>query len=189
MSTPVRLILRALAALLPMLGSPSVLAACPDSIRAIDLEKYLVADYAPDPAQCLHPIRDGRTVQLFSVQYGDLDGDDQEEAVVRAQSCYMGTGGADISDVFKLECSSDGSDWSLARIPVEEVAYDEGPGRPRAAPWLKIEGKQLVSSSALYRFDASDPEPTWQRIVTYTWLDGRFAIESVVTRELDEDGS
>ncbi|MEM7581959.1 MAG: hypothetical protein AAF560_01145 [Acidobacteriota bacterium] len=133
----------------------------------------------PNPDDCgmdLGP--DNLPVDLKSVDYADLDGEPGEEVVVRAQTCFFFSGGADISEVLKLSCSEDG-EWTLAEIPVESVPCEIGPGRPRYAAKLYTDGSTLKSWVSLYRPTDINVEATWNRDVTYVLIDGVFKIRSI----------
>ncbi len=170
--------LKWLALFLSLAAAPA-LAECPESIRAIEWERYLSQREIPNPDDCMMDLGpDNLPVELKSVEYGDLDGEPGEEAVVRAQTCFF-PGSADISEVLKLRCSEDGEEWTLTEIPVEDVPYGHGPGRPRYTPRLTIDGARLKSSVALYRPAAPNFDPTWGRDVTYVLVDGVFKIESI----------
>ncbi len=71
-------------------------------IRNIHFEDVLNADVSiSHPEDCPPGAKPVRIVS-GSVQYGDLDGDGLEEAVIDAFSCDSGTAGADIFAVFKM---------------------------------------------------------------------------------------
>ena len=55
---------------------------------------------AEDADEC--PETDQQTPHIAHTDFGDLDGDGLEEAVVTAYSCLAGTGGVDLLAVFKL---------------------------------------------------------------------------------------
>ena len=158
---------------------------CPESIQDVDMERFLDEHDGVEAEDCLGPVSGGPTVDLKSVQYGELDGETGLEAVVRAQTCVMGTGGSDVSDVLKLHCAADGAGWSLNAIPVEKIPYGSGPGDPRYAAYLEVDGTHLRSSQTLYRDEDASVEPSWERLVTYTFDGERFKIESVTVRALE----
>ncbi|MEM7357370.1 MAG: hypothetical protein AAF657_41530 [Acidobacteriota bacterium] len=174
--------------LLACLATGPAAAECPESIRAIDWERYLSQREVPNPQDCMMDPGPGNlAVELKSVDYGELNGEPGEEAVVRAQTCFFFSGGPDISEVLALHCSEDGRGWTLTEIPVDVVPYEHGPGKPRYAPKLFIDGSRLRSWVSLYRRTDPNVEPTWSREVTYTLVDGVFKIESIEI-EGPEDG-
>ena len=64
-----------------------------------------------------------KPVIIGNVQYGDLNGDGSEEAVVDAFSCASGTGGADITAVFKLTSSGQLVRMPFPLYPSSTIAY------------------------------------------------------------------
>jgi len=106
---------------------------------------------------------------------------------VRAISCYMNSGGADISEVLTLTCSSDGS-WALESLDVEEVPYDFfSGGRRRGAPRLEVVAGGLTAKSFLYSSEASNLEPGWELEADYYFNGSAFEIERIEVSALGMD--
>jgi hypothetical protein len=74
-------------------------AASGGGIHAIDIEKFLDTHYAevdPELGNLEAECREGwDPIVSLTVQYGDLDGDGQDEAVYQGQTCVAGTAGID----------------------------------------------------------------------------------------------
>ena len=158
---------------------------CPPTIRDLDLEELLSRRHVPDPSECTFAPGTSRPVELHSVTYAELDDRPGEEAVVRAQTCFMNTGGADISAVYALRC--DGSSWSLVEIAIEESRPPADPGRQRSTPRLTVEAGSLVANVELYSPSSAVPE--WRRRTVYRHDGGRFVIDSSALTRFSEPGS
>lgn len=158
--------------------------ACPQSIAEVDLETYLSQLEVPEPGECTFDPRNGSPVTITATHYADLDGRSGDEVVVRAQTCFMNTGGADISRVLRLHCPGNGEPWSLVEIPVAPVPVSELPGQLRAAMWLEVTGATLQSTADLYAPESADSNPQWTVTATYQFIDGRFEVSTLLLKEL-----
>lgn len=168
-------------------GTSEAASACPESIRAVGLQKHLIERYVPDPERCLHRVPVEDSVELLSVEYGELDGEPGEEAVVRGMTCHTGSA-VDISKVFKLQCADDGNGWSLVSLPFEIPDRGRLPGEQRHTPVLAIDETRLTRTTSLYREgDPNSEGPSWESVATYLWRNDRFVVESISTKALEDN--
>lgn len=147
-------------------------------IRKVDFEKYLVMSMNLQE-QCAPVYPRDRWLSVDSIQYGDLNGDGKEEAVVRAFSCNSGTGGADILSVYSLNSFGELVELAMdiSRGIFEGKNVYEG---SRHSSWYKIENGKLVGVFGLYKEGDGNCCPTGgTRKVTYQWDGKKFVISKV----------
>lgn len=160
---------------------------CAVSMREIDLEVWLSKQEVPDPGDCTFDPGFGSPVMLTAVEYADLDHRPGDEAVVRAQTCFMNTGGADINRVLRLRCAPDGQSWSLEEIPVAPYSTLDLPGQPRSALWLEVHEGSLRGTVLLFAPESAR-EPRWKLVVGFRLAGNGFEIASETVEELASAG-
>ncbi len=107
------------------------------------------------------------------VLYGDLDGDGDDEAVVRATCAYGANGAEDTVQV-----------WSASGAPAPADRHDHrrAPTRwpttaasPRRFSTWRVDGDEVLVTYGVYDEDAPHCCPTGQAVVTYE-LDGGLSV-------------
>ena len=142
------------------------------TIRDLDLGAYL----AEREESALRDCPSQPALEVVAVAYADLDSDGSEEAVVEARTCWMGTGGLDISEVLKLGASGEIVPLQFAEDRLEGL--HEG---VQLTPRLRLEKGRLTRWWVMYPKSRSHPKSGWERRILYRWDGGRFAVESVKT--------
>jgi hypothetical protein len=153
-----------------------------DAIRGMDFGKAMneiaLAQDADDCAETDQP-----TPHIAQTEFGDLDGDGIEEAVVTAYSCLAGTGGVDLMAVFKL------SGGTLKRFPIDfdlEKPLPPFEGRDvstglRGHLGVKIRSGQLLLELPIYNpGDANCCPSGGLRQFILRWDGTKLALENVV---------
>jgi len=157
-------------------GACFVLSETEGSIRAIDFEQYLMPRALEAEELCGTTGQD--VLKIWDIEYADLDGDKKEEAIVEAQTCAMGQGGSDITEVYKL------TKMGLITLPIDRknekliipAEYERAGSRSYR---LDVRKGVLVTWYPVYRAGQgrSGPQLVWS--VTYKW-NGKAFIPSQV---------
>ena len=153
-----------------------------DTIRGVDFSKAMneiaVAEGADECAETDQP-----TPHIAQTDFGDLDGDGLEEAVVTAYSCLAGTGGVDLLAVFKL------SGGTLKRVAMDfdlEKPLPPFKGRDvatglRGHLGVKIRSGHLVLELPIYNpHDPNCCTSAGVRQFIFGWDGTKLALENVV---------
>jgi len=124
----------------------------------------------------------GKYLELVQTEFGDLDGDGQEEAAVTAYSCFAGTGGPDLYAVFRLN-----PDRKLIRLEFEpQKTAGRFKGKNfnvglRGKIWVLIENGRLIEEFPIFKEgDANCCASGGIRHLIYRWNGRKLALEDVV---------
>ena len=124
----------------------------------------------------------GKNLELVQTEFGDLDGDGQEEAAVTAYSCFAGTGGPDLYAVFRLN-----PDRKLIRLEFEpQKTAGRFKGKDfkvglRGKIWVLIENGRLIEELPIFKEgDANCCASGGIRHFIYRWNGHKLALEDVV---------
>ena len=158
------------------------------AIRAVDVRKMLDDNrfgFVPESemdelkAECANNGR--HLLDVGNLDYADLDGDGQEEAIYEGFTCMSGSGGMDFFGVVKLT-----KDGTLVDMPIEA---HEGPfqGRDvyhglRGHMTLTVQHGKLVETHPVYA-DEKECEACssgGQRLFVFHWDGNRFVLENVM---------
>jgi|SRR5580658_48322 hypothetical protein len=167
---------------LPQAAGPS------RAIRAVDVKKLLDDNtLGLVPASQMEEMKEdcadnGRDLlEVDKLEYADLDGDGQEEAIYEGFTCMSGTGGADFFGVVKLT-----REGKLVEMPIKP---HEGPlnGRDvyrglRGHMSLAVQNGKLVEVYPVYT-DEKECEACssgGQRRFIFHWDGSQFVLENVV---------
>lgn len=154
-------------------------------IRAVDLTKFLNPHYAevnPQLEELETECGEGqKPIQSIApFQYGDLDGDGEEDAVFMAFTCMSGTGGVDFYGVLKLL-----PDGKIVSLPIQDAPkrfkgrdpYHGLRGRTR----LEIHDKRLVQIFPTYPNDqACNNCSEGERKFVYRWDGHQFVLDDII---------
>lgn len=156
------------------------------SIRNVKLDQFLKAHLAelnPDLAhidtECgkdQEPIR-----HQALEQYGDLDSDGEEEALVQGNSCMSGTFGEDFYGVLKLM-----QDGKVGVLPINETIPKLFKGRPplegfRGKFLWKIEKSLLTEQFPVYAEDDPNASPSLgRRKLIFRWDGHQFVFDDMI---------
>jgi hypothetical protein len=121
-----------------------------------------------------------RIQSLAPVQYGDLDGDGQEEAAVEGWSCLSGNGGADFWGVLKLL-----PDGKITVLPIEPMPKAFKGRNPyeglRGHMRLDITRGQLMEIYPTYPNEhACNNCSEGERRFVYSWDGHQFALGDII---------
>ncbi|AVS73995.1 hypothetical protein [Paracidovorax cattleyae] len=146
-----------------------------DAIRKVDFSTYLLARDGLG-VQLIEEFCDRDPIRHIAVRYADLLGQGDEQAVVEATTCAMGTGGADITEVFRRL-----PDGRLASLPIDDTGYQGGDlyEGQRRTPRLEVRRGRLTRWFVRYGEGAEGGAPQIRRTITYRWSRDRFVIDSV----------
>jgi hypothetical protein len=158
------------------------------AIRAVDVKKLLEDNtYGLVPESEIEDLKtecgdNGRDLlQVANLDYADLDGDGQEEAIYEGFTCMSGSGGMDFFGIVKLT-----TDGKLVDMPIKP---HEGPfqGRDvyhglRGHMTLTVQNGKLVEAYPVYA-DEKECEACssgGERHFIFHWDGSRFVLENVV---------
>jgi hypothetical protein len=159
----------------------------PKNIHDVDVEKFLRTRYVEvDPSlqrleeEC--PPQGLPRIHSVRIQYGDLDGDGQDEAVYEGFTCMSGTAGIDFFGVLKLK-----SDGKLIALPIEGERK-QFKGRTdlyqglRGHLRLKIKNGRLVQVYPVYENeeDCNACSEGGERQFIYRWDGQQFALDDII---------
>ncbi len=146
-----------------------------DAIRKVDFRAYLLARGGLGK-QLAEEFCKRDPIRHITVQYADLLGQDDEQAVVEATTCAMGNGGADITEVFRRL-----PDGGLASLPLDDTGYQDDKlyEGQRRTPRLEVRHGRLIRWFVRYGEDAEGGAPQIRRTIIYRWSRDRFVIDSV----------
>jgi hypothetical protein len=162
-------------------------------IRAVNVKEFVeahVGELNPDLADLETDCGEGqnRIKSLAPVQYGDLDGDGQEEAAVEGWSCLSGNGGADFWGVLKLM-----SDGKVAVLPIEAMPKTFKGRNPheglRGHMKLEISEGRLVETYPTYPNEqACNSCSEGARRFIYRWDGHKFVLDDIIEVPPDAGG-
>lgn len=159
----------------------------PKNIHEVDVEKFLKTKYTEvDPA--LEHLEEECAPQGLSrihsvkIQYGDLDGDGQDEAVYEGFTCMSGTAGIDFFGVLKLR-----SDGKLIALSIEgerkefKNRTDLYQGL-RGHMSLEIKNGRLVEVYPVYESenDCNACSEGGERDFVYRWDGHQFVLDDII---------
>ncbi len=163
-------------------------------IRGVNLEEFLKTHYVqvhPELKEDSSSDTDNLNTEcgedqepirsLAAMQFGDLDGDGQDEAVYQGFTCMSGTAGVDFYGVLKMM-----PDGQIIALPIEEERK-EFKGRHnlyeglRGHLGLQIKSGQLVEIYPVYNGDEANCCPEGgERHFVYRWDGKQFVLDDVV---------
>jgi len=164
------------------------------SIRNADLGAYVrahVGELNPDLADLGTDCGEGQqpVSSIAPAEYGDLDGDGEEEAAIVGFSCMSGTGGADFFGVLKLA-----ADGTIVALPIEEPPK-LFKGRNsldglRGHLQLRIEKGRLLKVFPIYSGGEANCCPEGgERHFIYRWDGHKFLIDDIIDIPRRKDGA
>lgn len=160
-------------------------AAPSQAIRAADLKPFVeqhLGDLNPDLADLATECGEGQKLlqSLAPPEYGDLDGDGSEEAVVQGWSCLSGNGGSDFWGVLGLA-----QDGKITILPIEPLpkkfkgrnTYDNLRGHIK----VEIKESRLVMAFPLYPDEnACNSCSDGERRFVYRWNGHEFVLDDMM---------
>jgi hypothetical protein len=151
----------------------------------MDLTSYIkahVGDFNPDLADLATACGDGQepVTSIAPPQYGDLDGDGEEEAAIIGFSCLSGTAGADFWGVLKLLPGG-----KLTILPIEEPPNTYKGRNPfaglRGHLQLTIKDGRLIELFPIYSGGEANCCPEGgERNFIFRWNGHKFVIDDII---------
>ncbi len=147
-------------------------------IRKINFEQFLIdseglqglpAKFGEDPDK-VSPIKG------LNVEYADLTGDGEEEAVVEATTIAMGNGGADIVRIFTLDKKNVPAELKVDNSGFKGNLFE---GQHHSTPRLGIKNGKLTCWYPMYGVNEKKPKAGWTRNIIYRWSGSQFVIDQV----------
>jgi hypothetical protein len=168
----------------------------PKSIRDIDIERFLKTRYTEVQPNLEHlaeecPEQGPPRISSVDIQYGDLDGDGQDEAVYQGFTCMSGTAGVDFFGVLKLQPGG-----KLVGLPIE-AERKEFKGRSdiykgvRGHLRLEIEKGRLLEVFPVYanEGECNACSSGGERDFVYRWDGHQFTLDDIIDVAPAESGN
>lgn len=142
------------------------------SIRSADLKEFLVSVLSlKEKCQDI----EGSLLQIGNVEYGDLNGDGNEDAIINARSCYAGTGGYDVLNI--LTISSQGK---IIELPWDTPRIGNADEKIKRKASLGIQNKKLIYRVPVYRDEDANCCPSGGTVtIFYEWRNNKFGVERI----------
>lgn len=128
-------------------------------------------------------------IRSVDIQYGDVDGDGQEEALFQGYTCMAGTSGVDYSGIVKLQANG-----KLVGLPIAP-APDTFKGRKpfeglRGHVRLDIEDGRFVEIYPVYKADECEAcSEGGQRKFVFRWGGHQFILDDIMDIPSDKAGN
>ena len=153
-------------------------------IRDADVEGFLSTHYAKVDgnledlkSQCPEGEDPIRSVE---VQYGDLDGDGQEEALFQGFTCMSGSAGVDYAGIVKLQPNGKFVSLPIAKIPDTFKGRNPFEGLSGHVRW-DIENGRFVEIYPVYKGDECEAcSEGGERKFVFCWDGNQFALDNIV---------
>jgi len=168
-------------------------AAAKKSIRNVDLGPYVrahVGELNPDLADLGTECGDEQqpVSSIAPAEYGDLDGDGEQEAAIVGFSCMSGTAGADFFGVLKLAAGG-----TIVALLIEEPPKLFKGRNPsdglRGHLQLRIEKGRLLKIFPIYSSGEANCCPEGgERHFVYRWDGHKFVLDDIIDVPPAKDG-
>ena len=176
----------------PILAStPSVKSG--KTIHDVDVEDFLTSHYNElDPD--LENLKDGcgegqDAIRSVEIQYGDVDGDGQDEAIYQGFTCMSGSGGVDYLGVVKLQPNGKLADLPIAKIPETFKGRDPFEGL-RGHIRLDIEDGRLVERYPVYKGGECEAcSEGGERKFVFRWDGHQLVLDNIVDIPSEKSGN
>ncbi len=163
------------------------------SIHDVDVKEFVTTHYSeldPNLEILKEECEEGQDpIRSVEIQYGDVDGDGQEEALFQGYTCMAGTSGVDYSGIVKLQPSG-----KLVGLPIAP-APDAFKGRKpfeglRGHVRLSIENGRFVETYPVYTGDECEAcSSGGQRKFVFRWNGHEFALDDIINVPPDQAGN
>lgn len=179
----------------PEQGKPENSGKAGEGIHGVDLQKFLNTRYLevqPDLTYLKEECAEGQQpITEVGVQYGDLDGDGQEEAIYQGFTCMSGTAGVDFFGVVKMM-----PDGKIVALPIEgerkefKGHHDLFHGL-RGHLRLEIKNGHLVEIFPVYanENECNACASGGERDFVYRWDGHRFVLDDIIDISPDQSGT
>jgi hypothetical protein len=154
-------------------------------IRGVDLADFLNKHYAevnPELEDLSTECGEGRDpLGSVAIEYGDLDGDGQDEAIYQGMTCMAGTAGIDFYGVLKMM-----PDGEVMALPIKEGAKEfKGRGNLRdglrGKLELEIKDGRLLEVYPVYKGEDANCCPEGgSREFVYRWDGQQFVLDDII---------
>jgi hypothetical protein len=162
-------------------------------IRAADVAKFLNSHYAELDSN-LESLKvecpEGEDpIRSVDIQYGDLDGDGQEEALFQGYTCMAGSSGIDYSGIVKLQ-----PDGKLVGLPITPPPDTFNGRKPleglRGHMRLAIEDGRFVEVFPVYKGNECEAcSEGGQRKFVFRWNGQQFVLDDIINLPPEKAGN
>ena len=162
-------------------------------IHHVDVEEFVTTHYVelnPNLENLKEECGEGQDpIRSVEIQYGDVDGDRQDEALFQGFTCMSGTAGVDYSGIVKLQPSG-----KLVGLPIAAVP-DTFRGRKsfeglRGHIRLGIENGRFVETYPVYKGDECEAcSSGGQRKFVFRWNGHGFVLDDIINVPQDHAGN
>jgi hypothetical protein len=171
-------------------GSPS--AKPGKTIHDVDVEAFLNTHYADLDSnledlkvQCPEGEEPIRSVEI---QYGDLDGDGQDEALFQGYTCMAGTSGVDYAGIVKLQPDEKLVALPIAKIPETFKGRAPFDGLRGHVRW-DIQDRRFTETYSVYKGDECEAcAEGGERKFVFRWDGHQFVLDDIIDIPPDKAG-
>jgi hypothetical protein len=182
----------------PVAQAPPTTPAAPASaktgknIHDVDVEDFLNTHYTEMDSN-LENLKDEcpegeDPIRSVDIQYGDVDGDGQEEALFQGYTCMAGSSGVDYSGIVKLQ-----PDGKLVGLPIAQIP-DTFKGRDpfdglRGHLRMDIEDGRFVERYPVYKANECEAcSSGGERKLVFRWDGHQFVLDDIIDISPDKAG-
>ncbi len=163
------------------------------SIQDVDVEEFVTTHYGeldPNLESLKEECAEGQDpIRSVEIQFGDVDGDRQDEALFQGFTCMSGTAGVDYSGIVKLQPNG-----KLVGLPIAQIP-DTFKGRKpfeglRGHLRLDIENGRFVETYPVYKGDECEAcSSGGQRKFVFRWNGHEFVLDDIINVPPDQAGN
>jgi hypothetical protein len=163
------------------------------SIHDVDVEEFVTTHYIeldPNLESLKEECGEGQDpIRSVEIQYGDVDGDGQEEALFQGYTCMAGSAGVDYSGIVKLQPGG-----TLVGLPIAP-APDTFKGRNpfeglRGHVRLNFENGRFVETYPVYKGDECEAcSSGGLRRFVFRWNGHEFVLDDIINVPQDQAGN
>lgn len=162
-------------------------------VRDLDVEAFLNTHYAEIDSgleDLKENCREGDDpIRSVEIQYSDLDGDGQEEALFQGYSCMAGSSGIDYSGILKLQPDGKLVSLKIGQIPDTFKGRNPFDGL-RGHVRLDVEDGHFIETHPVYKGKECEAcSEGGQRKFVFRWDGHQFVLDDIMDVPPDKAGN
>jgi hypothetical protein len=162
------------------------------SIHDVDVEGFVTNHYSeldPDLENLKDECGEGQDpIRSVEIQYGDVDGDGQDEALYQGFTCVSGSAGVDYAGIVKLQPNGKLVELPIAKIPEDFKGRNPFEGLRGHVRWELKDGR-FVEIYPVYKGDECEARSEGgERKFVFRWDGHRFVLDDIIDISPDQAG-
>jgi hypothetical protein len=163
------------------------------SIHDVDVEDFVTHHYSdldPNLENLKDECGEGQDpIRSVEIQYGDVDGDGQDEALYQGFTCMSGSAGVNYSGIVKLQLNDKLVGLPIAQIPDTFKGRNPFEGLRGHVRW-EIEDGRFVEIYPVYKRDECEAcSEGGQRKFVFRWDGHQLVLDSIVDIPQEKNGN